>query len=78
MCMRDIKQGCCLVQSAASPVIANLLNQSRDKNGKPYLKISGVPYQPVHMFLRFLYSSWYVLSSLCSMLVSLFSCVKLA
>ncbi|KAL0812582.1 hypothetical protein Bca101_069025 [Brassica carinata] len=45
------------ILSAASPVIANLLNQSRDKNGKPYLKISGVPYQPVHMFLRFLYSS---------------------
>ncbi|CDY10140.1 BnaC05g03830D [Brassica napus] len=47
------------ILSAASPVIANLLNQSRDKNGKPYLKISGVPYQPVHMFLRFLYSSCY-------------------
>nr|VDD41637.1 unnamed protein product [Brassica oleracea] len=47
------------ILSAASPVIANLLNQSRDKNGKPYLKISGVPYQPVYMFLRFLYSSCY-------------------
>ncbi|KAG5375606.1 hypothetical protein IGI04_040202 [Brassica rapa subsp. trilocularis] len=26
---------------------------SRGQNGKPYLKISGVPYQPVYMFLRY-------------------------
>jgi hypothetical protein len=49
------------VLAAASPVIATLLNQSRDKNGNTYLKIHGVPCEAVYMFIRFLYSSWYVL-----------------
>ncbi|EOA40597.1 hypothetical protein CARUB_v10009329mg [Capsella rubella] len=47
------------VLTAASPVMAKLLNQSRDKNGKAYLKILGVPYEAVYMFIRFLYSSCY-------------------
>ncbi|KAL0865451.1 hypothetical protein Bca101_044569 [Brassica carinata] len=41
------------ILSAASPVLANLLNQSRDREGRAYLKISGVPYEPVYMFLRY-------------------------
>ncbi|CAA7026498.1 unnamed protein product [Microthlaspi erraticum] len=47
------------VLAAASPVIATLLDQSRGKNGKPYLKISGVPCDVVYTFIRFLYSSCY-------------------
>ncbi|KAL0723890.1 hypothetical protein Bca4012_038489 [Brassica carinata] len=47
------------ILSAASPVLANLLNQSRDREGRAYLKISGVPYEPVYMFLRFMYTSCY-------------------
>ncbi|XP_010485204.1 PREDICTED: BTB/POZ and TAZ domain-containing protein 3-like [Camelina sativa] len=47
------------VLAAASPVMAKLLNKSRDKNGKTYLKIFGVPYEAVYMFIRFLYSSCY-------------------
>ncbi|VVA90109.1 unnamed protein product [Arabis nemorensis] len=47
------------VLAAASPVIAKLLYQSRDKKGKTYLKIPGVPYEAAYMFIRFLYSSCY-------------------
>lgn len=47
------------VLSAASPVLANLLKQSKEQNGRAFIKFSEVPYEPVYMFLRFLYSSCY-------------------
>ncbi|ESQ36350.1 hypothetical protein EUTSA_v10007799mg [Eutrema salsugineum] len=47
------------VLAAASPVMASILNQSRDKKGNTYLKIPGVPYEAVYIFIRFLYSSCY-------------------
>ncbi|CAH8309017.1 unnamed protein product [Eruca vesicaria subsp. sativa] len=50
--------------SAASPVLANLLDQSRDSNGKTYLiNLPAVPFEVAYIFLRFLYTSWYVLMS---------------
>ncbi|XP_062090135.1 BTB/POZ and TAZ domain-containing protein 3 [Humulus lupulus] len=45
------------VLGAASPVMANLLQQARVKNGMRYINIPGVPYNSLHMFIRFLYSS---------------------
>lgn len=48
------------LQSIASPVLGNFLQQAIFKNGMRYLKIPGVPYEAVHIFIRFLYSSWYV------------------
>ncbi|CAH2038822.1 unnamed protein product [Thlaspi arvense] len=47
------------ILAAASPVMARLLNQSRDKKGKSFLRIPGVPCEAVYMFIRFLYSSCY-------------------
>ncbi|KAG9141289.1 hypothetical protein Leryth_001749 [Lithospermum erythrorhizon] len=47
------------VLSVASPVLGSFLRQSRDKNGIRYIKISGVPHDAVHVFIRFLYSSCY-------------------
>ncbi|KAK3020993.1 hypothetical protein RJ639_045458 [Escallonia herrerae] len=46
----------------ASPVLGNFLQQSKSRNGMRYIKIPGVPHEAVHAFVRFLYSSWYVLS----------------
>lgn len=48
------------LQSIASPVLGNFLQQAIFKNGMRYIKIPGVPYEAVHIFIRFLYSSWYV------------------
>ncbi|KAK3011195.1 hypothetical protein RJ639_011557, partial [Escallonia herrerae] len=45
----------------ASPVLGNFLQQSKSRNGMRYIKIPGVPHEAVHAFVRFLYSSWYVL-----------------
>ncbi|PON50569.1 Voltage dependent potassium channel [Trema orientale] len=47
------------VLGAASPVLGNLLQQTRIKNGMRYIKIPGVPYDAVRLFIRFLYSSCY-------------------
>ena len=46
------------VQSVASPVLRNFLQQSMVKNGIRYVKIPGVPCEAVNAFVRFLYSSW--------------------
>ena len=48
------------MQSVASPVLGNILQQSKVKNGMRYIKIPGVPYQAAYAFIRFIYSSWYV------------------
>lgn len=48
------------LQCVASPVLENVLQQSIIKNGMRYIKIPGVPYEAVQIFIRFLYSSWYV------------------
>lgn len=45
------------VLSIASPVLRNLLRQSKIKNGIRYIKILGVPYEAAYTFIRFLYSS---------------------
>ncbi|KAK4421974.1 BTB/POZ and TAZ domain-containing protein 3 [Sesamum alatum] len=47
------------VLSVASPVLRNLLQQSKVKNGVRYIRIPGVPYDALHAFIRFLYSSCY-------------------
>lgn len=47
------------VLSMASPVLGNLLQQSKVKNGMRYIKIPGVPSEAVYIFVRFLYSSCY-------------------
>ncbi|KAE8022708.1 hypothetical protein FH972_008489 [Carpinus fangiana] len=47
------------VLSVASPVLQNILQQAKVKNGTRYIKIPGVPYQAVYVFTRFLYSSCY-------------------
>ncbi|XP_010522237.1 PREDICTED: BTB/POZ and TAZ domain-containing protein 3 isoform X2 [Tarenaya hassleriana] len=47
------------VLAASSPVLRNLLNQSRPKNGTRHLKIPGVLYEAVYVFIRFLHSSRY-------------------
>ncbi|KAF2325564.1 hypothetical protein GH714_030419 [Hevea brasiliensis] len=45
------------VLSIASPVLQNLLQQSKVKNGIRYIKILGAPFEAVYAFIRFLYSS---------------------
>lgn len=45
------------VLSIASPVLGNILQQSKVKNGFRYIKIHGVPREAVYAFIRFLYSS---------------------
>lgn len=47
------------VLSIASPVLRNVLQQGKIKNGMRYIKIPGVPYEAVYAFTRFLYSSCY-------------------
>ncbi|CAN7134682.1 unnamed protein product [Brassica rapa subsp. narinosa] len=47
------------ILAAASPVMPQLLNQSRDKKGNSHLKFLGVPQEAVYMFIRFLYSCSY-------------------
>ncbi|XP_041026325.1 BTB/POZ and TAZ domain-containing protein 3-like isoform X1 [Juglans microcarpa x Juglans regia] len=47
------------VLSVASPVLGNILQQAKVRNGMRYIKISGVPYQAAYAFIRFLYSSCY-------------------
>lgn len=49
-----------MVQTLASPVLGDILQQAKVKNGMRYIKIPGVPHQAVYAFVRFLYSSWYV------------------
>ncbi|CAK7322781.1 unnamed protein product [Dovyalis caffra] len=49
----------CNVLSIASPVLGNILQQSKVKNGIRYIKILGVPCEAVYTFIRFLYSSCY-------------------
>ncbi|KAJ6420422.1 hypothetical protein OIU84_027875 [Salix udensis] len=48
-----------LLQSISSPVLGNILQQSKVKDGIRYIKILGVPCEAVYMFIRFLYSSCY-------------------
>ncbi|KAH9726778.1 BTB/POZ and TAZ domain-containing protein 3 [Citrus sinensis] len=45
------------ILSIASPVLGNILQQSKVKNGFKYIKIPGVPHEAVYAFFRFLYSS---------------------
>ncbi|XP_040999949.1 BTB/POZ and TAZ domain-containing protein 3-like [Juglans microcarpa x Juglans regia] len=47
------------VLSAASTVLANILQQAKVMNGMRYIKVPGVPHQAVYAFIRFLYSSCY-------------------
>ncbi|KAL7128015.1 hypothetical protein ABFS83_14G288100 [Erythranthe nasuta] len=47
------------ILSVASPVIGNILQQSKVKNGVRFIRILGVPYDAVCAFIRFLYSSCY-------------------
>ncbi|KAF4387585.1 hypothetical protein G4B88_003912 [Cannabis sativa] len=47
------------ILGAASPVLADLLEQAKIKNGMRYINIPGVPYNALHIFIRFLYSSCY-------------------
>ncbi|XP_013605589.1 PREDICTED: BTB/POZ and TAZ domain-containing protein 3-like [Brassica oleracea var. oleracea] len=47
------------ILAAASPVMPQLLHQSRDKKGNSHLKFLGVPQEAVYMFIRFLYSCSY-------------------
>ena len=47
-------------QRVASPILANLLQQAKAKDGMRYIKILGVPCDAICLFLRFLYPSWYV------------------
>ncbi|KAJ6690842.1 BTB/POZ AND TAZ DOMAIN-CONTAINING PROTEIN 3 [Salix koriyanagi] len=49
----------CNVLSISSPVLGNILQQSKVKDGIRYIKILGVPCEAVYMFIRFLYSSCY-------------------
>ncbi|GAY69293.1 hypothetical protein CUMW_270810 [Citrus unshiu] len=48
------------ILSIASPVLGNILQQSKVNNDFIYIKIPGVPHEAVYAFVRFLYSSWYV------------------
>ncbi|KAK9205703.1 hypothetical protein WN943_015972 [Citrus x changshan-huyou] len=48
------------IPSIASPVLGNILQQSKVNNDFIYIKIPGVPHEAVYAFVRFLYSSWYV------------------
>ncbi|XP_059304810.1 BTB/POZ and TAZ domain-containing protein 3-like [Lycium ferocissimum] len=45
--------------SVASPVLGNLLQQSKIRNGIRCIKIAGVPHDAVYVFIRFLYSACY-------------------
>ncbi|KDP35133.1 hypothetical protein JCGZ_10667 [Jatropha curcas] len=45
------------VLSIASPILRNLLQQSKVKNGIRCIKIRGVPFEAANAFIRFLYSS---------------------
>ncbi|KAB1218160.1 BTB/POZ and TAZ domain-containing protein 3 [Morella rubra] len=47
------------VLTLASPVLGDILQQAKVKNGMRYIKIPGVPHQAVYAFVRFLYSSCY-------------------
>nr|DAD43369.1 TPA_asm: hypothetical protein HUJ06_001599 [Nelumbo nucifera] len=47
------------VLGMASPVLRNLLQQAKVKDGVQYIKIPGVPSEAVYAFIRFLYSSCY-------------------
>ncbi|KAJ6865812.1 BTB/POZ and TAZ domain-containing protein 3-like [Populus alba x Populus x berolinensis] len=49
----------CNVLSISSPVLGNILQRSKVKDGIRYIKILGVPCEAVYMFIRFLYSSCY-------------------
>ncbi|CAI9761675.1 unnamed protein product [Fraxinus pennsylvanica] len=48
-----------VILSIASPVLGNLLQKPKVKNGIRYLKIPGVPYDALWAFVRYLYSSCY-------------------
>lgn len=48
-----------VILSIASPVLGNLLQKPKVKNGIRYLKIPGVPYDALWVFVRYLYSSCY-------------------
>ncbi|XP_027164393.1 BTB/POZ and TAZ domain-containing protein 3 [Coffea eugenioides] len=47
------------VLCVASAVLENFLQQSKAKNGIRYIKIPGLPYDAIYVFIRFLYSSCY-------------------
>nr|DAD25171.1 TPA_asm: hypothetical protein HUJ06_026635 [Nelumbo nucifera] len=47
------------VLGMASPVLRNLLQQARVRNGVRYIMIPGLPSEAVYAFVRFLYSSCY-------------------
>lgn len=44
---------------AASPVLANIIHQSKVRREMRYIKIPGVPYEAAYAFIRYLYSSCY-------------------
>lgn len=48
------------LQSIASPVLGYRIRQSKIKHGMKYIQIPGLPHDAVRVFIRFLYSSWYV------------------
>ncbi|XP_043721141.1 BTB/POZ and TAZ domain-containing protein 3 [Telopea speciosissima] len=47
------------VLGVASPVLRNFVLQAKVKDGIHYIKVTGVPSEAVHLFIRFLYSSCY-------------------
>lgn len=47
-------------QAMASPVMRGILKQTRRRHNMKSISISGVPHDAVRVFIRFLYSSWYV------------------
>ncbi|CAN4076962.1 unnamed protein product [Withania somnifera] len=49
----------CSLLSVASPVLGNLLQQTKERNGLRYIKIPGVPHGAVYVFVHFLYSACY-------------------
>ncbi|XP_022761464.1 BTB/POZ and TAZ domain-containing protein 3-like [Durio zibethinus] len=47
------------ILSVASPVLGNIVGQSKVKHGMRFIKIPGIPHYAVRLFIRFLYSSCY-------------------
>lgn len=59
-------------QALASPVMRGMLKQARRFNDVKSISILGVPHDAVRVFIRFLYSSWYVRSLNQSKVVTVF------
>nr|DAD41488.1 TPA_asm: hypothetical protein HUJ06_015811 [Nelumbo nucifera] len=58
----DISSSICQ-QGMASPVLRNILRHTKGRGRQRSISIHGVPHKAVQVFIRFLYSSWYIMSS---------------